>query len=223
MSRADLLDRVITYLADAGVGDRSLRQIAAGAGTSHRMLIYHFGTRDGLLVEVVKEVEERTRGVLAELRDSTGTPRELAQEFWRRLSDPAMAPYERLHFELYGAALGGKESVTPVLDGIVSLWLKDESMFAGLPLARARMAMMFVRGALMDLLATGDRDGVEASVQAFIDLVWPSGPPEQPQGDAGDDADPQHGEAGGPAGQTVGVPLHEHGQRGRGHVPHDGP
>ena len=39
MSKVDLLDRVITYLADAGVGDRSLRQIAAGAGTSHRMLI----------------------------------------------------------------------------------------------------------------------------------------------------------------------------------------
>lgn len=182
MPRADLLGRVIEYLATAGVGDRSLRQIAAGAGTSHRMLIYHFGSRDALLVEVVRAVEERTRGVLAELRERTGTPRELAREFWRRLSDPAMSPYERLHFELLGAALAGQESFVPVLDGIVSLWLTDESTFAGLPLAQARMAMMFTRGALMDLLATGDREGVEASVQAFIDLVWPSGPSEQPSG-----------------------------------------
>jgi AcrR family transcriptional regulator len=148
MSRADLLDRVITYLADAGVGDRSLRQIAAGAGTSHRMLIYHFGTRDGLLVEVVRAVEERQRVALAALRSRT--PREMALEFWRRL------------------------------EGIVTSWLADESMFAGLPLAQARMALAFTRGALLDLLATGDREGVDASVQAFIDLVWPSGPPEQP-------------------------------------------
>jgi AcrR family transcriptional regulator len=178
MSRVDLLDRVITYLADAGVGDRSLRQIAAGAGSSHRMLIYHFGTRDGLLVEVVRAVEERQRVALAALRSRT--PREMALEFWRRLSDPALAPYERLFFELYGAALAGQESVAPVLEGVVTSWLADESMFAGLPLAQARMALAFTRGALLDLLATGDREGVDASVQGFIDLVWPSGPPEQP-------------------------------------------
>jgi AcrR family transcriptional regulator len=171
MAKADLLDRVITYLADAGVGDRSLRQIAAGAGTSHRMLIYHFGTRDALLVEVVRAVEERQRVALAALKSHT--PRDMAIEFWRRLSDPALAPYERLFFELYGAALAGQESVAPVLDGIVTSWLADESMFAGLPLTQARMALAFTRGALLDLLATGDREGVDAAVHAFIDLVWP--------------------------------------------------
>lgn len=181
MSRADLLSRVITYLAQAGVGDRSLRQIAAGAGTSHRMLIYHFGTRDALLVEVVRAVEERQRVALAELTSLTDrTPRELALEFWQRLADPALAPYERLFFELYGAALAGQESVAPVLDGIVTSWLADESMFGGLPLAQARMALAFTRGALLDLLATGDRAGVDAAVQAFVDLVWPLRPPEEP-------------------------------------------
>ena len=184
MSRADLLDRVITYLAGAGVGDRSLRQIAAGAGTSHRMLIYHFGTRDGLLVEVVRAMEERQRAALASLRSRT--PREMALEFWRRLADPALAPYERLFFELYGAALGGQESVAPLLKGdgsggdIVTSWLADESMFAGLPLPQARMALAFSRGALLDLLATGDREGVDAAVRAFVDLVWPLSPPEEP-------------------------------------------
>lgn len=171
MSRADLLDRVITYLADAGVGDRSLRQIATGAQTSHRMLIYHFGTRDALLVEVVRAVEERTRAALASLGGRT--PREQVTEFWQQLSDPALAPYERLFFELYGAALAGQESFAPVLDGIVTSWLADESRFAGLSLPRARMTLAFMRGALLDLLATGDRAAVDAAVREFIDLVWP--------------------------------------------------
>lgn len=173
MSRTDLLGRVITYLATAGVGDRSLRQIAAGAGTSHRMLIYHFKTRDALLVEVVREVEARQREVLASMREQA--PREMAFDFWRRLADPALDPYERLFFELYGAALAGQSSVAPVLDGIVTSWLADASLFGGLSAAYARMVLAFSRGALLDLLATGDREGVDAAVHAFIDLVWPAG------------------------------------------------
>lgn len=144
------------------------------------MLIYHFGTRDALLVDVVREVEARQRAALASLRSRSHTPRELALAFWERLADPALAPYERLFFELYGAALAGQESVVPVLDGIVTSWLADGSMFAGLSLAQARMALAFIRGALLDLLATGDRPGVDAAVRAFVDLAWPSGPPEEP-------------------------------------------
>jgi AcrR family transcriptional regulator len=190
MSRTDLLQRVIAYLADAGVGDRSLRQIAEGAGTSHRMLIYHFGSRDGLLVEVVRAVEARQRDVRAEL--SGKTPREMAIAFWRSLADPELAPYERLFFELYGAALGGQSSVAPVLDGIVTSWLEDDTMFAGLPRARARMALAFTRGALLDLLATGDRAAVDEMVLEFVDLVWGSGPPEEPERGTGHRDHAQH-------------------------------
>jgi hypothetical protein len=42
------------------------------------------------------------------------------------------------------------------------------------------MALAFTRGALLDLLATGDRPAVDAAVHAFIDLVWPLSPPEEP-------------------------------------------
>ena len=170
-----LLDRVTAYLAEAGVGDQSLRQIATGAGTSHRMLIYHFGTRDGLLVEVVREVERRQRAALADLT-TTGNPREVAMAFWRRLSDPALAPHERLFFELYGAALAGRPGVAPVLDGIVYSWLDPVvGAFEGMSPAdrrrRGRMVLAFVRGALLDLLATGDREELDRVVTDFVDLV----------------------------------------------------
>jgi AcrR family transcriptional regulator len=175
-SKNALLERVVAYLGEAGVGDRSLRAIAAGAETSHRMLIYHFGTRDGLLVEVVRAVEEKQRAVLASLGD--GSPSAVALEFWRRLSDPAMAPYERLFFELHGAALAGQASLSPLLDDVVTSWLAGgDAHFPHLPPAqrpaRARMALAFTRGALFDLLATGDRAAVDAAVLAFIDLNWP--------------------------------------------------
>lgn len=166
-----LLNRVVEHLATGGgVGDRSLRSIAAGAGTSHRMLIYHFGSREALLVEVVRAVERRQREALADLRASSGSQKEIALAFWHRLSDPALEPYERLFFELYGAALAGQPGVVDVLDDIVTSWL--EPVTGLVPPGRERMVLAFARGALLDLLATGDRAEVDRAVTEFVELSF---------------------------------------------------
>src|SRR6185369_15571036 len=74
--RAKLLAAAIDHIAHHGGADRSLRALAADLGTSHRMLIYHFGSKEGLLTAVAREVEARHRAALAGLDPA---------EFWRRL------------------------------------------------------------------------------------------------------------------------------------------
>lgn len=185
-ARERLLDRVLEALAEHGVGDRSLRQIATAVGTSHRMLIYHFGSREALLVEVVRAVERRQREVLAGLTAAEGSRAELAREFWRRISDPALAPYERLFFELYGQALAGDSAAKPLLEGIIESWLEpigellSPDLAADDPVrrARARLAVVVGRGALLDLLATGDRAGVDRAVEEFAALLFAAEPAE---------------------------------------------
>ena len=54
--KARLLAAAMEYVAEHGVGDLSLRAIAAAIGTSHRMLIYHFGSKEGLLIAVIHAV-----------------------------------------------------------------------------------------------------------------------------------------------------------------------
>ena len=88
------------------------------------MLIYHFGSREGLLVELIREVEARQRGVLSEL--DAGSAEEfgdLADRFWQHLRSPELAPQERLFFEVYGQALQGRQWATPLLEGIVENWV----------------------------------------------------------------------------------------------------
>src|ERR1700759_4223033 len=68
--KQQLLERALGYLAEHGIGDISLRELAAALGTSHRMLIYHFGSKEGLFVAIVQEAENRQRRLLA---DSFGT------------------------------------------------------------------------------------------------------------------------------------------------------
>lgn len=177
-ARKRLLDATIDHVAANGVGDLSLRQLASAIGTSHRMLIYHFGSKEGLLVEVVRTVEERQRAAFADLEldlKPGEPPARIARRFWRKLADPAMWPHERLFFELYGQALQGRPGTTALLDGIVETWLdalaesmRRSGIAAHTARADARLGLAVTRGLLLDLLATGDREGVDQAMERFI-------------------------------------------------------
>ncbi|MGI5151214.1 TetR/AcrR family transcriptional regulator [Plantactinospora sp. CA-294935] len=174
-AREQLLSRVVDRMAEQGASAPSLRRLAADLGTSHRMLIYHFGSKEGLLVEVVREMERRQREALATLEfDPADSPAEIIRSMWRRVSDPALWPYERLFFELYGQAVQDRPGTGTLLEGIVQSWLDLNVELAarrGVPaeLARthARLGLAVIRGLLLDLLATGDRAGTDAALDAF--------------------------------------------------------
>jgi AcrR family transcriptional regulator len=182
--REKLLGAVVDAAMAGGIAGRSLRGIAAAAGTSHRMLIHHFGSREGLLVEVVRAVEERQRAVLGDLRAGTG---DLAAPdgFWRHLRSPALAPQERLFFELYGQALQGPPWAGRFLDGIVDNWvgpvaamLETDGVAPEKARTVARLSVAVSRGLLLDVLATGDDDEVDTAMRCFSDMVvaYLSGP-----------------------------------------------
>lgn len=182
-SRERLLAATMDYVAQHGVGDLSLRGLAAALGTSHRMLIYHFGSREGLLIEVIRAVEAQQRAALAELLlDPEASNAEIMRRMWRRLAEPALWPNERLFFELYVQALQGSEHAVPLLDGIVELWVEPLTRIAvaqGRPEAQARaearLGVAVTRGLLLDLLATGDRDAVDAAMERYIEAMAPDG------------------------------------------------
>ena len=82
------------------------------------MLLYHFGSKDGLLLEVVRAVEARTQAEFAAIgADAGGETDELIRRMWAYVADPAWADFERLFFALYGRALQGDESTLPLLEG----------------------------------------------------------------------------------------------------------
>src|SRR5580692_11618122 len=105
-ARERLLDAVIEHFAAEGLGDQSLRHIAGAVGSSHRMLHYHFGSRDGLLLAVAQEVETRTQGELASTVQHAGwATDDMIRHVWAYVADPELGPFERLFFALYGRAL----------------------------------------------------------------------------------------------------------------------
>jgi AcrR family transcriptional regulator len=172
-ARARLLDAAVNQALTNGFVDLSLREIAAAMGTSHRMLIYHFGSREGLLVAVVGEVERRERENLS--ADPSVAD---ALRLWKRLVDPSLRTQERLFFEIYSHALLGRPGTEGFLEDAIDGWIDPlvESMTrAGADRtnarALARLGLAVTRGLLLDLLATGDSAGTTQAFRLFTELL----------------------------------------------------
>src|SRR3954467_11420739 len=157
-ARARLLEAAIEYVVDHGMTDLSLRRLAAELGTSHRMLIHHFGSKQGLWVAIVREVEQRQRAMIGDIvPDPSASFADAMRAWWRHISDPSLWPNERLFFEVYGQALQGRAHAGELLDGIVDNWLgpaTEMGMAMGLSRddaeAAARLGIAVTRGLLLD-------------------------------------------------------------------------
>jgi AcrR family transcriptional regulator len=176
LSRESLLEAAIAHVEQHGLGELSLRALAAELGTSHRMLSYHFGSRDELVTAIVDRVEQRQRDRLAALlADPDLPPLEQAARVTAQVLDPALWPAERLFFELYGQALAGRPHTAGFLDRVVTAWLDPVTELLvriGVPAAEARaharLGIAVTRGLLLDLLATGDVEGVRAAAELHM-------------------------------------------------------
>ena len=168
--RRELLDALTEEFAGGGIGDRSLRDVAEAVGTSHRMLLHHFGSRAGLLLALVDEIEHRQRTLL---RDVPADPAESIAAMWADVRRPELRPFERLFFECYARAAQGEEPYARMVPGAVDVWLAHVDALSGgtADPALARLGLAVIRGLLLDLVATDDDTGVDAAAQAFVDLV----------------------------------------------------
>src|SRR3954465_1345660 len=161
--RERLLEGAISVVAERGISDLSLRSLADELGTSHRMLIHHFGSKEGLWVAIVRAVERRQLAAVADLvPDPDVSFADATRAWWRHISDPSLWPNERLFFEVYGQGLQGRAPAAELLDGVVDSWLRPTTEIAvrmGMEPAAAeafaRLGIAVTRGLLLDLLATG--------------------------------------------------------------------
>ena len=171
--RDDLLRRVVNAAAEGGLARRSLRDLAAQVGTSHRMLIHHFGSREGVLAAVVEAVERDQNQRLGELPDDAA---EAIRVSWRRTSVPSLWPIERLFFECYARGAQGEPPFDRLVPALVEQTLAAVSTRPDVSAndegrAGARLGLAVVRGLLLDLVATGDRQATDRALELYASMV----------------------------------------------------
>lgn len=184
--RHDLLDRVREYMIRNGLADLSLRPLARALGTSDRMLLYYFGTKERMVAEALALDERRpllrARGLLV----ATGPARDPAwlrrfmEETWQQLNTPGLRAALPLYLEITTASVLHPGRYGPAMRDMLTEWtglLVSVFRGLGMPEARAGTEAALLIGASFGLLiaplADGDWDRADAAFHALLDRLEP--------------------------------------------------
>jgi AcrR family transcriptional regulator len=170
----ELLELAYAYVGEHGIASLSLRPLAAAIGSSPRVLLFLFGSKDGLVRALLERARADELGLLATIpRESLG---DTAAAVWGWLSDPGHRPLLTLWVEAYGRSLTERDGPWAGFAArTVSDWLaflaavqapEVRRTAAGEAARTATLALL--RGAMLDLLATGDTERVSAAVRSAL-------------------------------------------------------
>lgn len=165
----ELVEAIVTYLIEHGMSDLSLRPLAKAIGSSPRGLLYHFGSKENMVMTVIAEIRRRQRLSLDGIEGSTIA--ETYLEVWKQLSSDASEPLFRLFFELYGIALRKPRLYHAFLYETVEDWLSliaqplvNEGASPEDAHAFATVALAGLRGFMLDFCNTRDRQRLDRAV-----------------------------------------------------------
>jgi AcrR family transcriptional regulator len=175
--KTELLETAYRYVCEHGLGDMSLRPLAAAIGSSPRVLLYLYDSKDGLVAALLARARRDELAMLGTLADAT--PRDLvrtAQVVWKWLSAVEHRGLLTLWTESYARSLTDPDGPwADFASRTVRDWL---AVFAAAqPAALRRTArgaaqrtllLAVLRGAMLDLLATGDTKRTTDAVRAHL-------------------------------------------------------
>lgn len=174
--REVLLRRIVDWFAAHGVLDTSMRTLAAGVGTSNRMLHYHFGSREQLLAVVIGRVCEAEGQALEECLAADADPVEAGRTYWQHVADTAQA-FAPLFYELSAHAMYGKPYADQLRAVLTEAWLSGFSKgFARVTDERhaerlARLCLAVGRGVLFEVALSGDRRAADEAIDEFTEMT----------------------------------------------------
>jgi AcrR family transcriptional regulator len=170
-----LTEELVAYLIEHGLSDLSLRPLADALGTSARLLIYHFESKEGLLTEVLDSMQTRLRMSFSSMIERRAVQSERPLKlFWDWAIAEENYPCLKLLYELQILAAQNPAAYGQYLQRNTSNW--SELIATALPQAERTPAMVTLLGAVFDglfleLMSTGDRKRTTQAVQQFIRLV----------------------------------------------------
>jgi AcrR family transcriptional regulator len=175
MRRAELLEAAYGYVLANGFADMSLRPLAAAIGSSPRVLLFLFGSKEGLVRALLARARTDEMALVEDLRATTATsglagPRAVAAAIWQWLADADHRAVLILWTEAYARSLTDPRG--PWADfarSTVDDWLEVLATAPGAGRERATLTLAVLRGALLDLLATGDLDRTTHAVLDYVE------------------------------------------------------
>ena len=164
LSRETLLPRLAAHVLEHGLADASLRPLARAAGTSDRMLIYHFGSKDALIAALLRHLASLfTASLDAAFPDTRFASRaDCARAVLELTGDEALRPFLRVWWDIVAACARGDaaslEAAGAIMDGLLGWVAAHLPQDDPDPAEGARATLTTIEGAQM--LAAIDRRGI---------------------------------------------------------------
>lgn len=170
---AELRKAIVGYLIKHGLNGLSLRPLAKALGCTPRVLLYHFGSKEKMVIEVLAQVRQRQRDEYVRVEDASFA--ESCQTIWKRMSAPDSEPLFRLFFETYGIALRRPRLYKAFLHDTIEDWLQlmtdalcCERNQRKQARAIATIVLAGLRGFMLDFCTTHDRKRVDQAVGLWL-------------------------------------------------------
>jgi AcrR family transcriptional regulator len=170
--RRELLGRVADDLAVNGLVDFSLRRAARAAGTTHKVLLYHFDGADDLLAQAIFQLRQRRIGNALAIIAAGPEGQTLAdrvRSVWpalvgeeSRVLDQAIGlmMYDPVRYAELGRG-ASQQYLPPLLSICPQDWPEQRKLEV------CEMILATLRGFLIDWLVSGNMTGVEAGFEAL--------------------------------------------------------
>jgi len=169
----ELRDAIVQYLIKHGLTGLSLRPLAKALGCTPSVLLYHFGSKEKMVIEVLVRVRQRQRATYNPVEATSFV--ESCQTIWKLMSAPDSEPLFRLFFETYGMALRHRRLYKVFLHATIEDWLRlmaDELRREGYQRGEARAVATIVlaglRGFMLDFCTTHDRKRLDRAVGLWL-------------------------------------------------------
>lgn len=177
--RQELLEAAYAYALRSGLGELSLRPLAEEIQSSPRVLLYLFGSKDGLIRALLARARTDELALIQQITESQDEPeglRAAALELWRWLSDDAHRGLLTLWVESYARSLIDRDGPwagfarDTVGDWLALLGASQPTALRNTEtaLAQRTLVLAVLRGGLLDLLATGDAARTTAAVHLHL-------------------------------------------------------
>jgi AcrR family transcriptional regulator len=185
--RQKLLERAVQYVLRHGVGGLSLRPMAKDIGTTARMLIHHFGSKETLVADILVAIEQGFAQRTAAYVGDDRTIRFILNRMWSETAAPAMDSALRAMFEVWGQALVCPSRYESFLESLTEPWidmLRRRFEHAGHKAADAAILATLAVGAFQGLqlvrLTSGDRARSAAALKTLMQWLDPPSPKAPP-------------------------------------------
>lgn len=172
MTRDSLLPLLAAHVLRHGLGQASLRPLARAAGTSDRMLLYHFGSKEALMADLLGHIAQVYAAALdAAMGSARAASRgEVVARILAQGDAPAMQPFLALWWEIVAGAVRGiasyRTAARAMMDELLG-WLETQMPADDPdPKGGARYLLTLIEGTLMlGAIDHGDtaHDGLLAS------------------------------------------------------------